>query len=321
VLVGGLMAISGSITIGDFTSFIIYLSMVSQVLLQLGTIYQRYQQTRGALARLTPLLQTTTIASPVNPKPIDEVRQEIRFDRVSLRMDGVPVLRDISLTIPANQTVAIVGPTGCGKTMLVNLLARVMDPTSGRVLFDGKDIRTLDLDQLRRTVAYVPQSTFLFSQELHSNIRMGSGDIKADDLDKAVNISRLANDLPQLPLGLDTMVGEKGVMLSGGQKQRVAIARAIVRDPSVLIMDDAFSSIDMHTAADILGDLKHVLRHRTSILIAHRIATVKDADMIVVMDGGRVIEQGTHEELVALGGLYTSMVERELMTEAQRHGG
>jgi ATP-binding cassette subfamily B protein len=320
VLVGGLMAISGSITIGDFTSFIIYLGMVSQVLLQLGTIYQRYQQTRGALGRLTPLLQTTKIASPSSAKPIDEVRQEIRFDRVSLRMDGVMVLKDISLTIPANQTVAIVGPTGCGKTMLVNLLARVMDPTSGRVLFDGKDIRTLDLDQLRRTVAYVPQSTFLFSQELHSNIRMSSGDITADDLDKAINISRLANDLPQLPLGLDTMVGEKGVMLSGGQKQRVAIARAIVRDPSVLILDDAFSSIDMHTAADILGDLKHVLRHRTSILIAHRIATVKDADMIVVMDGGRVIEQGTHDELVALGGLYTSMVERELMTEAQRHG-
>jgi ATP-binding cassette subfamily B protein len=320
VLVGGLMAISGSITIGDFTSFIIYLSMVSQVLLQLGTIYQRYQQTRGALARLTPLLQTTKIASPTNAKPIDEVRQEIRFDRVSLRLDGVMVLKDISLTIPANQTVAIVGPTGCGKTMLVNLLARVMDPTSGRVLFDGKDIRTLDLDQLRRTVAYVPQSTFLFSQELHSNIRMSSADITADDLDKAINISRLANDLPQLPLGLDTMVGEKGVMLSGGQKQRVAIARAIVRDPSVLIMDDAFSSIDMHTAADILGDLKHVLRHRTSVLIAHRIATVKDADLIVVMDGGRVIEQGTHDELVALGGLYTSMVERELMTEAQRHG-
>lgn len=319
VLAGGLMTINGSMSVGDFTSFLIYLGMISQVLLQLGAIYQRYQQTRGALARLTPLLQEAGIKSPENAQAVLEVAKEIRFENVGLEIDGQTLLKDISLTIPANKTVALVGATGCGKTILINLLARVMDPTQGRILLDGQDIRQFDLEDLRKTVAYVPQSTFLFSQKLHSNIRMGNPDIADDELNHAIHVSRLSNDLPQLPAGLDTMVGEKGVMLSGGQKQRVAIARAIVRDPSVLIMDDAFSSIDMHTAADILDDLRHVIKNRTSIIIAHRIATVKDADFIVVMDDGQIVEQGTHEELVAANGIYTRMVERELQVEAEQH--
>lgn len=315
VLVGGVMTINGQISLGDFTSFLLYLGMISQVLLQLGTVYQRYQQTLGTLARLTPMLQTAQIKSLPQAKPMLQIRDSIQFDNVSLILDGQPVLRDISLKIPAGKTVAVVGPTGCGKTLLVNLLARVTDPTQGRVLFDGHDLRTLDLESVRETVAYVPQTTFLFSQELHRNVRMGSDAIAEDTLHDAIHISRLSNDLSQLPMGLDTMVGEKGVMLSGGQKQRVAIARAIVRDPSVLVLDDAFSSIDMHTAADILNDLRHVISQRTSILIAHRIATVKDADLIVVMDEGRIVEQGTHHTLIEQGGLYARMVERELRSE------
>jgi len=315
VLAGGLMTISGQITLGDFTSFLLYVGMISQVLLQLGTVYQRYQQTRGTLARLTPMLQTAQIRDVADAKPIMRVHDSIVFDHVSLTLNGQTVLRDISLTIPAGKTMALVGPTGCGKTMLVNLLARVNDPTEGRVLFDGVDARQIALESLRETVAYVPQSTFLFSQALHQNVRMGDESIDDERLNDAIHLARLSNDLPQLPQGLETMVGEKGVMLSGGQKQRVAIARAIVRDPSVLVLDDAFSSIDMHTAADILDDLRHVIRQRTSIIIAHRIATVKDADFIVVMEDGRIIEQGTHHELIALDGLYARMVERELRSE------
>ncbi|MFN8531466.1 MAG: ATP-binding cassette domain-containing protein [Anaerolineae bacterium] len=218
----------------------------------------------------------------------------------------------MSLKIKAGSIVGFVGPTGCGKTLLVNLLARVLDPNSGSVRVDGHDVRSLKLADLRQAIAYVPQSTFLFSRSLQDNVRMGKADISQEDLDRAMLISRISNDLPQLPHGVETLVGEKGVMLSGGQKQRVAIARALVRDPAILVLDDALSSVDTHTAADILSGLRDVLRTRTSLIIAHRLATVKNADLIVVMDNGRIVEQGRHDELLAHGGFYARMAEREL---------
>lgn len=315
VLFGGLMTIQGSLTLGNFVQFLVYLGMISNVMLQIGTIYQRYQQTRGALVRLTPLLQTAQIRSRDMAKPLAAPRGEVTYENVSVQVDGVWLLRNISLHIPAGSVVAFVGPTGCGKTLLLNLLARVLDPTDGRVLIDGMDVRLLDLDDLREAIAYVPQSTFLFSQPVHANVRMGKLDITEDELDQAIHISRVSNDLPQLPRGLETLVGEKGVMLSGGQKQRVAIARAIVRDPTILVLDDALSSVDTRTAADILSDLRQVLQSRTSLIIAHRIATVKDADFIVVMNEGSIVEQGTHEDLIKKDGLYARMVERELSGE------
>lgn len=314
VLGGGILVIQGELTLGNFTQFLIYLGLLSSVLLNIGAIYQRLQQTRGALARLTPLLQSTHIKDEEDVRHLTEPRGEVEFKYVTVEMDGGTVLSDISLKIPSGTIAAFVGPTGCGKTLLVNMLARVIDPTSGEVLIDGIDVRTLALDELREAIAYVPQSTFLFSRTLEENVRMGRADISEDELERAVEISRINNDLTQLPHGLETLVGEKGVMLSGGQKQRVAIARALVRDPAILVLDDALSSVDMHTASDILAGLRQVLKTRTSLIIAHRIATVKDADMIIVMDEGRIVEVGNHATLTARKGLYARMVERELQS-------
>lgn len=311
VMFGGIMTIGGGMTIGNFVQFILYLGYIQRVLLQIGTVYQRYQQTRGALDRLTPLLQQAEIRTLPDAKPLTKPRGDIHFEHVNLTLGEETLLHEIDLHIPAGTVVGIVGPTGCGKTLLVNLLARVTDADRGRVLIDGEDVRAWDLDDLRRAIAYVPQETFLFSQPLHENVRMGKPDISDADLDRAVHISRVSNDLPQLPDGLNTMVGEKGVMLSGGQKQRVAIARAIAHDPAILVLDDALSSVDTQTAADILGDLRGVLRTRTSLIIAHRIATVKDADFIVLMRDGRIVAQGTHDELLAQDAQYAAMVERE----------
>lgn len=316
VLFGGILTVNGSLTVGNFTQFLLYLTMIGTVLLQIGTTYQRFQQTRGALTRLTPLLQEPEIRSEPNARHLVNPRGEIEYDHVSVRDEsGGWMLKDVCLKIPSGAVVAFVGPTGCGKTLMVNLLARVLDPDEGRILIDGVDVRDVDLEDLREAIAYVPQSTFLFSQELHSNVRMGSEDLSDQALQRALHISRVSNDLPQLPRGLNTLVGEKGVMLSGGQKQRVAIARAIIREPAILVLDDALSSVDTQTAADILGDLRQVLKSRTSLIIAHRIATVKDADMIVVVENGVIVETGTHTDLIANNGLYAQMVERELSGE------
>ncbi|MEP7291046.1 MAG: ABC transporter ATP-binding protein [Chloroflexota bacterium] len=315
VLFGGILTLNGTMTLGNFVQFLGFLGMVSNVLLQLGTIYQRYQQTAGALMRLTPLLQQADIHSPPDAVPLTDPRGDISFQNVSLQADGKFLLKDISLDIPAGSVVALVGPTGCGKTVLVNLLARVFDTTSGKVLIDGHDVRSVELPALRRAIAYVPQSTFLFSATLRENVRMSKPALSDEEMNRAIHISRVSNDLSQLPHGLETMVGEKGVMLSGGQKQRVAIARALVRNPAILVLDDALSSVDTHTAADILNDLRQVLRSRTSLIIAHRIATVKDADRIIVMNEGQIVEQGTHNDLIAQNGLYARMVEREMKQE------
>ncbi len=311
VLFGGVMTLNGAMTLGNFVQFLLYLGFISQVLLQIGTIYQRYQQARGALQRVTPLLQSPQIASPPNAVPLPAPRGEITFEKVGFQVNSEWLLRDISLHIPAGQTVAFIGATGSGKTLLVNLLARVFDPTEGRILIDGHDVRDLNLADLRRAIAYVPQSTFLFSQPLHQNVRMSQLALDDEVLLQAVQLSRLSNDLPQLPHGLETLVGERGVMLSGGQRQRVAIARAIVHDPAILILDDALSSVDTHTAAQILQGLRGVVQTRTSLVIAHRIGTVKDADMIYVLDRGRIVAHGTHAELLHGGGLYANMAARE----------
>lgn len=312
VLFGGILTVQGQMTLGNFVQFLAFLRLISQVLLEIGTIYQRLQQTRGALTRLTPLLQRAQITSSSTARPLTTARGHVRFEGVTLDIDDTLLLDNVTLDVPAGTVVGLVGSTGSGKTMLVNLLARVTDPTAGKVLVDGVDVREYDLQQLRDVIAYVPQSTFLFSKPLHENVRMGRDDVDDEELNRTLHISRVSNDLPQLPYGLETLVGEKGVMLSGGQKQRVAIARAIIRDPAILVLDDALSSVDTQTAADILSDLRHVVQSRTSFIIAHRIATVKDADLIVVLENGRIVEQGSHDQLLARNDIYARMVAREL---------
>jgi ATP-binding cassette subfamily B multidrug efflux pump len=317
VLVGGMMAVNGQITIGNFAQFLLYLGLISRVLLMIGTTYQRYVQTQGALKRLTPLLQEPNIKDEPDAVALKDCQGEIVFENVGLMEDGKWLIRNVNLTIPSGSVVGLVGPTGSGKSILVNLLSRVTDVDEGRVTIDGIDVRDIKLKSLRSAVAYVPQQTFLFSQPLHENVRMGNAAISDVDLDRALMISRVSNDLPQMPDGLNTLVGEKGVMLSGGQKQRVAIARAIARNPSIMVLDDALSSVDTQTAAEILSSLRGVLNTRTSIIIAQRMATVKDADFIVVMNYGEIVEQGKHSELIKLGGLYASMVEREAQQEGE----
>ncbi|MDZ4767912.1 MAG: ABC transporter ATP-binding protein [Chloroflexota bacterium] len=312
VLFGGILTVQGAMTLGNFAQFLLYLGWITQSLLALGIIYQRFQQTRGAISRITPLLRQTAIESRPDALRLTKPHGDIRFEGVGVKVDDRWLLRHIDLDIPAGTVVGVVGATGGGKTLLVSLLARVLDPDEGRVLIDGVDVRDLNLEDLRQAIAYVPQSTFLFSAPLRDNIRMGYGEATDDDLLRAATIARVSNDLPQLPNGMDTMVGEKGVMLSGGQKQRVAIARAIVRDPAILVLDDALSSVDTHTAADILNGLREVLVERTSVIIAHRIASVKDADRILVLEEGEIVQQGTHADLVTRDGYYARMAHREL---------
>lgn len=336
LLLGGRLVANGTLTIGELVQFNAYLGLLSFPMIMLGWMVGLYQQAAASMGRLIEVLRRDpAISSPPKARRLPAPQGEITFRNVGVRFSqieahkeepGQPsrspsradewMLRDISFHVPAGTSLAIVGATGAGKTSLVNLLGRVRDPDSGQVLIDGIDVRELDLGDLRRAIGYVPQETFLFSVPLRENVAFGLTDhaeVADPRLEHAVQVSRLANDLSQFPNGLDTMVGERGVTLSGGQKQRVAIARAVLRDPTVLILDDALSSVDTHTAAQILAGLRQVMRGRTSIIIAQRVATVKDADQIIVIHDGRIVERGNHKELLAQGGRYAAMYRRELL--------
>jgi ATP-binding cassette, subfamily B, multidrug efflux pump len=348
LLIGGRMVAVGTLTIGELVQFNAYLGLLAFPVIMLGWTVSLYQQAAASMGRLVEVLRREpAIVSPPAALHLPAPRGAVEFCGVGMRYErgmgdggrGVEsrastpnphppsptphppdwLLQDISFSIPAGTSLAIVGATGSGKSTLINLLGRVRDPDVGMVCFDGVDVRELDLADLRRAIAYVPQETFLFSLPLRENVAFGLGEqIDEQLLDHAVTVSRLSNDLAQFPAGLDTLVGERGVTLSGGQKQRVAIARAITRDPTVLILDDAMSSVDTHTAAQILAGLREAMCGRTSIIIAQRIATVKDADQIILIDSGRIVERGTHHELLRLGGRYAAMYRRELLESELR---
>ncbi len=346
---GGEAVIRGRLTLGQMVQFSYYLARLSFPMIALGWVTNLWQQGRASMLRLDEIFTTAPeIRDSQDPVILDRVRGEIEFRNVSVTLDGTPVLRDISLVIPAGQTVAIVGPTGAGKSTLVQLIPRLYDPTTGLVLVDGHDVRRIRLASLRRAIAIVPQETFLFSDTLRENIAFGmangegpqsgpsstapgapgatgaiasaGGPLHDSVLDgvvaRAAEVSQIAADIEEFPLRYRTVVGERGVTLSGGQKQRTAIARAVIRDPRILILDDTLSSVDTHTEAEILRRLGRIVASRTGILISHRISTIRDADRIVVLDAGRIVDQGTHEELLARGGLYADLYEKQLLRDA-----
>jgi len=313
---GGQAVIERRITIGQFVQFTAYLGLLSWPMIALGWVVNLMQRGLASMKRLDEIfVQKPLIADAPGARPLPAMRGEIEFRDVSFAYAGTPVLRDISLHIPAGRTVAVVGPTGSGKSTLVSLIPRLFDVTAGQVLVDGVDVRQLRLDDLRAPIGFVPQDTFLFSDTLRENI--GYGLPAADDatVARAAGVCALARDVADFPRGYDTLVGERGVTLSGGQKQRAAIARAVARDPRILILDDALSSVDTHTEEEILSRLRAVLATRTAILISHRISTVRHADLIVVLDGGRIAERGTHDELVARGGLYADLYQKQLLEQ------
>ncbi len=313
---GGSEVIRGRITLGQMVQFSYYLTRLSGPMVALGWVTNLWQQGRASMDRLDEIFAAAPqIRDSRDPVTLAHPRGEIEFRNVGVAWDGRRALDGINLVIPAGRTVAIVGPTGAGKSTLVQLIPRLSDPTDGQVLIDGQDVRQISLASLRRTIALVPQETFLFSDTLHENIALGGDGADGHRVADAAEISQIAVDVAEFPRRYDTIVGERGVTLSGGQKQRTALARAVLRDPRILILDDALSSVDTQTEREILHRLRAVMATRTSIVISHRISTVQDADWIVVLSDGRIAEQGTHASLLARKGLYADLYEKQLLRE------
>jgi ATP-binding cassette subfamily B protein len=314
--VGGYQVLRGRISVGSFVMFNTYMGRLVWPMIALGWVVNLMQRGTASLSRINQILhERPTIAPPRDPVRLTEVRGTIEFRGVAMDYGAGCVLDGIDLHIPAASTMAIVGHTGSGKSTLVSLVPRLMDPTSGAVLLDGMDLRDLDPSDVRRHIGFVPQETFLFSATIAENIAFGVEDATAGDIRRAAELAGLAGDIESFPEGYATMVGERGITLSGGQKQRTAIARAILRDPAILILDDALSSVDTLTEERILNHLADVMRGRTVILISHRVSTVREADCIVVLEQGRIVEQGTHAELLELGGYYASLSQKQMLEE------
>ena len=314
---GGYRMMQGKLSLGTFVMFSTYLTMLIWPMIAVGWVVNLVQRGKASLTRITELLdERPLIAAPEFPKPLpDPVRGEITLRDVSVAYTTGTALSNVSIDIPGGSTVAIVGHTGSGKSTLVRLIPRLMDPTSGAVLLDGIDLRELSPQELRSHIGVVPQETFLFSATLGENIAFGVKNATPEEIRRAAQLAGLESDIAGFPQGYDTVVGERGITLSGGQKQRTAIARAILRNPRILILDDALSSVDTLTEEQILRGLASVMRNRTTILISHRVSTVRHADCIYVLENGRVVEQGTHAELLEDGGYYAGLHQKQLLEE------
>ncbi|MFB3915745.1 MAG: ABC transporter ATP-binding protein [Terriglobales bacterium] len=327
---GGRDVIHGRITVGDFVAYIGYMGLLMWPIIALGWVLNLFQRGSASMGRINEILtERPAIADLVTvpgdgqpaakpapePAAVTSIRGDVEFRNLNFSYNGVPVLRDISLHIPAGTSLAIVGPTGSGKSTLVSLLPRVYDAALGMVLIDGKPIVELPLTVLRRNIGFVPQETFLFGESVRENIALGAEDASLEDIRRAAEAASIAAEIEGFPEKYDTLVGERGITLSGGQKQRIAIARALIRNPRILVLDDALSSVDTQTEDRILNHLREIMRGRTTIFISHRVSTVRNADRIAVLHSGRIVELGTHDELIALNGYYTDLYNKQLLEE------
>jgi len=315
---GGRAVILERITLGDFVAFTAYLGMLTWPMMALGWVVNLLQRGAASMERIKRLLETEEeIKSPRRPRPLPG-RGRVEFRDLTFSYDsGPPALQGIELHIEPGTVLGVVGLTGSGKSTLVELLTRRADPPPGTVLIDGIDIREVDLRELRRLIGMAPQEVFLFSTTIRENIAFGRPEATEEEIIRAAELAGLWEEIQELPAGLETVVGERGLALSGGQRQRVGIARAILRDPKILILDDALSSVDAQVEELILRNLREVLRERTSIIISHRISAVREADQIVVLEQGRITERGSHKELVAAGGLYSRLYRLQQLEEAR----
>ena len=317
MVVGGHHVLVGRISLGTFAAFNVLLAYLIWPMIALGWVTNLVQRGLASLGRLMRIFNSKPeIDDRAVPAPaVTSLRGEIEFRNLTFSYNGVSVLKNLSLQIPAGRTLAIVGATGSGKSTLVGLIPRLYEAPEGSLLVDGVPIRQIPLQTLRRHIGFVPQETFLFSESIRENVRFGEPEASDAEVERATEISNILPEIQGIPKGFDTMVGERGLTLSGGQKQRTAISRAVIRDPRILILDDALSSVDTYTEERILRHLTGVMAGRTTILISHRVSTIQNADEIVVLHEGEIVERGTHAELLALNGHYTDLYNKQLIEE------
>ena len=309
------LMLSGTMSVGQFVSFLTYMMQLTWPIIALGWVINIFQRGTASLIRINEIMQEEPAIKDAQGAQDLTVNGEIEFRDLNFSYDGKQVLHDINLRIPAGTSLAIVGPTGSGKTTLVNLIPRIYDADPGTVLIDERPIRDFSLQSLRKHIGFVPQETFLFSDRIRENIAFGVDAASNEEVRRSANAANIAADIESFPESYETMVGERGITLSGGQKQRTAIARALIRNPKILILDDALSSVDTQTEDKILNHLRDVMQGRTTIFISHRVSTVRNADRIAVLHGGRIVEIGTHDELLALNGYYSDLYNKQLLEE------
>ena len=319
IWLGGREVLLNRMTVGQFAAFLTYMIQLTWPVIALGWVINIFQRGTASLKRINEIMlekpEITDEPAVLAEAQRRELRGEIEFRGLNFAYNGTAVLHDVNLRIPAGSSLAIVGPTGSGKTTLVDLIPRVYDAAPGTVLIDGKPIREFPIEFLRKNIGFVPQETFLFSDTIRENIAFGVENASDEAVREAADGANIAADIEGFPEQYATVVGERGLTLSGGQKQRTAIARALIRNPRILVLDDALSSVDTHTEDKILNHLREIMQGRTTIFISHRVSTVRNADRIAVLHGGRIVELGTHDELIARDGYYTDLYNKQLLEE------